>query len=258
MSILTGGVSAGGLAQFNGAETFAQESIRLAAENRHGREVWPAATEKPEAPQTILRYATQEELDHVRSFGEKIKVASAEVARIDSVLCATILKLDHLKFGARDRNAELAARALGDEAKQLPSTTVQSLSDLEATRVGLATRLAEAQSTADNMTGRRRAVFLTLIKDCGERAKDEYRRLAVEIGEVHLLLSTAQARLRPGELIPDLYWGKLFIPGFDFRPEHTEYGIPRITSGFDNGHKMPKAQDALRRQTEELFGARIV
>jgi hypothetical protein len=246
------GITAGGLAQFNGAEVFAQENLRRAEENREGREVRLLEVKKPEAPQTILKFASPEEIAHVQSFREKITSASAEVSKIESALYANTRALNDAKTRVVDRSAELAARALGESAKALPSTPAQSIYDLEATRSGLESRLSEARATVDAATGQRRAAYVDLIKTCGQRAKDEYTRLASELEVTHRLLSTAAERLRPGELFDWEIWGRLFVPGF--RGMREEYSVPTAASGFQNTITLPKANDALRQKTEELFG----
>lgn len=255
---LGAGVTAGGATQFDGAETLAEENIRRAKEFKEANEVWPAEISKePEVLQTVLHFATPGEIEHVRSFNERIEKAQAECSKIELALLETDRKIHEAKYKVVDRSAELAARALGESASALPSVTSQSLTDLEATKTGLQTRLSEARSLAAALTGQRRAAFLDLVKTCGLRARQEYQIRAAEIGELHQALLVAQSYLNPGELVPDVYWGKLFVPGFSMKPEHTEYGIPRIASGFESGRTLPKALAVLKEKSIELFGTEI-
>jgi len=204
---------------------------------------------------TILRYATPAEIAHVQGFSARIQAASTEVQRVEKALYEVVRQINSAKTRSTDRSSELAARVLGEGAQTLPSVTTQSVFDLEATRSGLEGRLSESRARASAATGQRKSAYGELLKACGERARAEYVRLAGELGTMHQLLAVAQSHLRPGELISEIIWGRLFVPGFDgARPADMEYGIPRLASGFENARTLPRAQDALRQRTAELFG----
>jgi len=248
------GVTAGGLSGFNGAETFAEENLRRVAENREGKEVRPLEVKTPEAPQTILKFATADEIAHVQSFSERIKTASAEVARIEKALYDNTRALNHAKSRSTDRSAELAARALGEAAQAPPSVTPQSMFDLESARQGLEVRLSEARAVALAATGQRKAAYADLLKICGERAKARYQALANELGDLHQAMATAQTHLPAGALLDAVIWPRLFVPAPCGRTVDTHYGVPVLASGDYNPRREERSQRELKRRTAELFG----
>src|SRR5882724_5954403 len=108
---------------------------------------------------TILTYATEQDLEEVRQVFLRGDALKADVLHIRTALGVAMRNLERHNFNALDRERNAAARALG-ESVPADAPAGRSVFELRDESVGLQTRLAEAERAAEfHATDYRAAVY---------------------------------------------------------------------------------------------------
>lgn len=217
---------------------------------------------EPTKPDTILNYATDQELDQVRQIFIRGDALKADVIHIQIALGVTLRNLERNRTNVVDRMRNAAARALGESVHSGPAME-RTLLDLQDEEKGLLVRLAEAENVAKKHAGDYRAAVCQLIRKCAERCAEDYVESTKRQAWAHMQLSIAEGLI--GRVVDHAYWSKYIVPGSDHlnalknksRMEDDNAGVPCLT--YMSADKLARGQkgaaDELRQYLHALFGA---
>jgi hypothetical protein len=161
---------------------------------------------------SILTYATNEDIEEVRQIFLRGDALKADVSHIQTALAVTLRNIEGYNHNSIDRARNAAARALG-EAVPADAPKGRSIADLREECLGLEARLVEAQKAADMHAGDFRAAVFRLLRKCAERAAEDYVEATKKQAWAHLQLGVVQGII--SRVVDDLYWRKYIVPGSD-------------------------------------------
>jgi hypothetical protein len=214
------------------------------------------------ATDSILTYATDEDLEEVRQVFLRGDALKADVLHIQTALAVAIRNLDRHNFNALDRTRNAAARALG-ESVPADAPMGRSLFELRDESVGLQNRLVEAERAAEVHASDYRTAVYKLLRKCTERAAEDYAEATKKQAWAHLQLGVVQGLI--GRVVDEIYWNKYIVPGSEHlawlrgksRMEEDGSGGPCLTymSADRLSLVVKDATRELRSHLIELFGA---
>jgi hypothetical protein len=210
---------------------------------------------------TILTYATEEDLEEVRQVFLRGDALQADVKHIRTALAVASRNLGSHNMNASDRAKIAAARALGESVPIMAHQ--RSLTSLQEEVTGLEARLAEAVAIAERHSGDYRTAVCQLLRKCAERAAEDYVEATKRQAWAHLQLGIVQSII--GRVVDELYWNKYTVPGSDHlaalkhkgRLEDDGSGGPCLTymSADRLALGIKDAAKELRQHIYELFAA---